>query len=74
ASLIEAPMPGLLKELNAKPGDEVVQGDRLAVLEAMKMEHSLLSPRDGVVAEVLSQAGAQVKAGAALIRLHDVEA
>lgn len=47
------------------------EGDRLAVLEAMKMEHSLLAPRDGVVAEVLAGAGDQVEAGAALVRLQD---
>jgi 3-methylcrotonyl-CoA carboxylase alpha subunit len=51
----------------------VAQGDRLAILEAMKMEHALLAPRDGVVAEVLSSEGAQVEDGAALIRLEDTE-
>ncbi|WP_111732702.1 acetyl/propionyl/methylcrotonyl-CoA carboxylase subunit alpha [Roseovarius amoyensis] len=73
ADLIEAPMPGLVKALDARPGQAVTKGDRLAVLEAMKMEHSLLAPRDGVVAEVLAEAGAQVEAGAALIRLEDEE-
>ncbi|WP_338548480.1 acetyl/propionyl/methylcrotonyl-CoA carboxylase subunit alpha [Roseovarius phycicola] len=71
ASLIEAPMPGLLKALFAKAGQVVQAGDRLAVLEAMKMEHSLLAPRDGVVAEVLASQGMQVEAGAALIKLAD---
>jgi 3-methylcrotonyl-CoA carboxylase alpha subunit len=37
----------------------------------MKMEHSLLAARDGVVAEVLADAGAQVEAGAALVRLAE---
>ncbi|MBZ0124642.1 MAG: acetyl-CoA carboxylase biotin carboxyl carrier protein subunit, partial [Roseovarius sp.] len=73
ADLIEAPMPGLVKALDAAPGQSVAKGDRLAVLEAMKMEHSLLAPRDGVVAEVLAEAGTQVEAGAALIRLADEE-
>jgi 3-methylcrotonyl-CoA carboxylase alpha subunit len=41
------------------------------VLEAMKMEHTLVAPRDGVVDEVLAEAGAQVEAGAALIALVD---
>ena len=45
-------------------------GERLAVLEAMKMEHSLLAIRDGVVAEVLVEEGAQVEAGAALVQLE----
>lgn len=70
-NLIEAPMPGLVKAVFATPGQIVATGDRLAILEAMKMEHALLAARDGVVAEVLTQAGAQVEAGAALIRLED---
>jgi 3-methylcrotonyl-CoA carboxylase alpha subunit len=70
ADLIEAPMPGLVKAVFAAAGQAVVKGDRLAVLEAMKMEHSLLAARDGVVAEVLVAAGDQVSAGAALVRLE----
>ncbi|MFD1193583.1 acetyl/propionyl/methylcrotonyl-CoA carboxylase subunit alpha [Seohaeicola saemankumensis] len=74
-NLIEAPMPGLVKAVFAQAGQAVQAGDRLAVLEAMKMEHSLLAARDGVVAEVLVAAGAQVEAGAALVRLEaEVEA
>lgn len=70
-NLIEAPMPGLVKAVFAKAGQAVAEGDRLAVLEAMKMEHALLAARDGVVAEVLVAAGDQVEAGAALIRLEE---
>ncbi len=70
-NLIEAPMPGLVKAVFAVAGQSVKEGDRLAVLEAMKMEHSLLAARDGVVAEVLAEEGAQVEAGAALVRLED---
>lgn len=66
-------MPGLVKAMFATPGAEVKAGDRLAVLEAMKMEHSLLAARDGVVAEVLAKEGAQVEAGAPLVRLADEE-
>ncbi|MFT6674629.1 MAG: 3-methylcrotonyl-CoA carboxylase alpha subunit [Sulfitobacter sp.] len=69
-NLIEAPMPGLVRAVDAKVGQQVAKGDRLAVLEAMKMEHALLAARDGVVAEVLAQAGDQVEAGAALVRLE----
>ncbi|WP_417727560.1 acetyl/propionyl/methylcrotonyl-CoA carboxylase subunit alpha [Roseovarius sp.] len=74
ATLIEAPMPGLVKAVYAAPGQAVTKGDRLAVLEAMKMEHSLLAARDGVVAEVLVSAGDQVSAGAALVRLEEENA
>ena len=73
AALTLAPMPGLVKAVFAEPGQAVAAGDRLAILEAMKMEHTLLAARDGVVAEVLVEAGAQVEAGAALIRLEDAE-
>ncbi|WP_457771108.1 ATP-binding protein [Phycobium rhodophyticola] len=70
-NLIEAPMPGLVKAVFASAGQKVSAGDRLAILEAMKMEHALLAARDGVVADVLCTAGAQVEAGAALIRLEE---
>lgn len=70
-NIIEAPMPGLVKAVFVKTGQTVAEGDRLAILEAMKMEHSLLAARDGTVAEVLAEAGNQVEAGAALIRLED---
>ncbi len=67
--VVEAPMPGLVRALLVAPGDTVSAGQRLAVLEAMKMEHALAAPRDGAVAECLVAEGAQVEAGAALIRL-----
>lgn len=73
AGVIEAPMPGLVKAVFAKAGQEVKEGDRLAILEAMKMEHSLEAARDGIVAEVLCADGDQVEAGAPLIRLEDEE-
>ena len=65
-----SPMPGLVKAVFVTAGQAVAMGDRLAVLEAMKMEHVLTAARDGVVAEVLVTAGAQVEAGAALILLE----
>ena len=73
ADLIEAPMPGLVRAMLAEPGARVAAGDRLAVLEAMKMEHALRAPRDGVVEAVLAEEGAQVEAGAPLIRLETME-
>ena len=71
SDVIEAPMPGKVVSVMAEAGQAVSAGDRLAVLEAMKMEHTLTAARDGVVAEVLVQAGAQVEAGAPLIRLEE---
>ncbi len=67
---IRAPMPGLVKHLAARARAEVARGDVLAVLEAMKMEHALTAPRDGIVAEVLVAAGAQVEDGALILTLE----
>jgi 3-methylcrotonyl-CoA carboxylase alpha subunit len=72
-NIVEAPMPGLVKLVTAEAGQSVKAGDRLAVLEAMKMEHALLAARDGTIAEVLVTEGDQVEAGAALIRLEETQ-
>ncbi|QCO54957.1 acetyl/propionyl/methylcrotonyl-CoA carboxylase subunit alpha [Pseudorhodobacter turbinis] len=66
-----SPMPGLVKSVFVTAGQAVTAGDKLCVLEAMKMEHTLTAARDGVVAEVLVVEGAQVEAGAALILLEE---
>ena len=71
--LITAPMPGLVKAVFVVAGQAVAAGDRLAVLEAMKMEHTLTAWRDGVIAEVMAEAGQQVDEGFALIRLEEEE-
>ena len=70
---IRAPMPGLVKRLAAAPGQAVARGDVLAVLEAMKMEHGLAAPRDGVVAAVHVAEGAQVEDGALLLALEPAD-
>ena len=68
-----APMPGRVVSVHVRVGQEVVAGDRLAVLEAMKMEHTLTASADGVVAEVLVAEGDQVEAGAALVVMEEAE-
>ncbi len=65
-----APMPGLVKAVFVKQGMRVVEGERLAILEAMKMEHVLCAGRDGVVADVNVAEGAQISAGDAMIVLE----
>ncbi len=67
--LVIAPMPGTVKLVAAKSGDTINGSSRLVVLEAMKMEHTLNAPRDGVIAEVLVAEGDQVEEGAVLISL-----
>jgi 3-methylcrotonyl-CoA carboxylase alpha subunit len=65
-----APMPGLVRAVLVRAGQAVARGDRMVVIEAMKMEHALSAPRDGRVAEVLAEEGAQVEAGVPLVRLE----
>jgi len=66
---LTAPMPGKLVSFAVKAGDKVAKGQPLAVLEAMKMEHLIAAPQDGVVQELLYAPGAQVAEGAELLRL-----
>ena len=65
-----SPMPGLVRAVLVAAGQAVAKGDRLVVVEAMKMEHALSAPRDGRVAEVMVAEGEQVEAGAPLVRLE----
>ena len=69
-----APLTARVLQVMVSPGQTVQAGERLLVLEAMKMEHTLTAARDGTVAEVLAEPGAQVEAGAPLIRLEDEDA
>jgi len=67
---VVAPMHGALLEVFVKPGDTVETGSRLAVLEAMKMQHDILAEIDGTVQDVLASAGSQVAADDLLIEIE----
>jgi 3-methylcrotonyl-CoA carboxylase alpha subunit len=62
-------MPGKVVGFLAKAGDRVQRGQALAVMEAMKMEHTITAPHDGVVEELLYAVGDQVAEGGELLRL-----
>ncbi|MBA2676461.1 acetyl/propionyl/methylcrotonyl-CoA carboxylase subunit alpha [Ramlibacter sp.] len=66
---LTAPMPGKVISFAVKAGDKVSKGQPLAVMEAMKMEHTIAAPADGVVAELLYAPGDQVAEGAELLKL-----
>ena len=71
---LTAPMPGKVVSFAVQAGDTVAKGQALAVMEAMKMEHTIAAPMDGVVQELLYAPGDQVAEGAELLRLVAVEA
>jgi 3-methylcrotonyl-CoA carboxylase alpha subunit len=63
-------MPGRVTAVEVAAGDTVTKGQRLVTLEAMKMEHGLTAPFDGVVAELDAVAGAQVSEGTLLVKVE----
>ncbi|MBZ9852700.1 acetyl/propionyl/methylcrotonyl-CoA carboxylase subunit alpha [Mesorhizobium sp. CA13] len=69
---LRAPMPGLVKLVRATKGDTVMKGQPLLILEAMKMEHTIAAPHDGMIAEIATE-GAQVTEGTVLVRFEDMQ-
>jgi len=67
---IKAPMPGLILEINVVVGQTVKENDPLLILEAMKMENSFLSPRDGVIKSIAVTKGDAVDKGQLLIEFE----
>ena len=70
---ILAPMPGKVIAVEVTEGQTVTKGQKLLTLEAMKMEHTLTAPFDGVVAELNAIAGAQVQVETLLARIEESE-
>lgn len=66
---VVAQMPGTIIDIDVNVGDKVTRGQKLLVLEAMKMENEIVAPHDGTVSEICVQAGALVNAGDALVIL-----
>lgn len=67
---IKAPMPGLILDVNVKVGQEVKENDTLLLLEAMKMENVITSPRDGIIKSVNAIKGNTVEKGSLLIEFQ----
>jgi propionyl-CoA carboxylase alpha chain len=65
-----SPMPGLLVEVAVQPGQRVLAGEKLAVIEAMKMENILIASQDGVVAEVAAKKGDSLAVDQVIIRFE----
>lgn len=67
SSGLKSPLPGVILEILCKPGDAVKRGQKLIVLEAMKMENAINADRDGVVKELKVNKGDSVLEGADLL-------
>ena len=70
---LSAPMPGNVIRVLVKAGDEVSSGQPLLVMEAMKMEHTIVAPANGIVEEVLFQPGDIVQNDAKLVKFSLLE-
>ena len=68
--LVAAPMHGKVLAILVRPGASVSKGQRLAVIEAMKMEHALIAPFDGTVGEISATPGGQVAEGAKVMTIE----
>src|SRR5690606_32605091 len=68
--VVRSPMPGTVIAVSVGVGEQVAAGDVVAIVEAMKMEHSLRAPVDGVVAEVHAAAGTSVALDQPLLRVE----
>jgi len=67
---IKAPMPGLVLSIEVKEGQEVIKGEALLILEAMKMENVIKSPGEGIVKAITVSKGKAVEKGAILIEFE----
>jgi len=65
--VVKAPMHGKVLAIFVEAGANVAKGERVAVVEAMKMEHALLAPADGIVREIAASVGAQIAEGATIL-------
>ncbi len=70
ANAVVAPLPGLVQKLFVKPGDPVQQGQKILVLEAMKMENEITSPITGTIKDIIHREGESVHQGDLLVTLE----
>lgn len=68
---VKSPMPGTIIAVLVSEGDVVKKGDKVIILESMKMENELRAPRDGVVEHIRVQAGTSVEKGQPLVVISD---
>ncbi len=67
---VKAPMPGMILKIKKNVGDNVVQGDSIIILEAMKMENDLRAPATGIIKNVMVKEGSPVEKGTVLFSIE----
>lgn len=72
AGAMVSPMPGKVLKVFKKNGDSIKAGETVLVMEAMKMEHAIKAPSDGVIAKIVHGEGEQVSGGVLLVELEEV--
>lgn len=70
ATPVISPLPGTVLQISVKAGDQIVKGDKLLVMEAMKMENNIQAERDGVVKSIKVAVGDNVLQGAVLLEIE----
>jgi propionyl-CoA carboxylase alpha chain/3-methylcrotonyl-CoA carboxylase alpha subunit len=70
-AVVKSPMPGTIIAVPVEQGDVVTKGDKVVILESMKMENELSAPRDGIVTQVRVQAGTSVEKDQVLVVVSD---
>ncbi len=67
--ILKSPMPGLITKIFVKPGMKIKIGDKLLILEAMKMENEIRSDLEGIVEEIMVNEGVAVEKGTSLLKI-----
>ena len=66
---VRAPMPGMILKIKKDINDKIKQGETILILEAMKMENDLRSPRSGILSEIMTKEGSAVEKGTVLFTI-----
>ena len=67
---VKAPMPGMILKVKKHPGEKIIMGDSIIILEAMKMENDIKSPTTGLIKEIFVKEGNPVEKGAKLFSIE----
>jgi 3-methylcrotonyl-CoA carboxylase alpha subunit len=70
SGVVRAPMHGKVLGILVEPGTKVIRGQRVAIIEAMKMEHTLMAPMDGIVTDIAVVRDAQIAEGTKIMRIE----